>query len=156
MAVSHTVSYDRRMSFASIDHWIGKTLFVPPIIKLCQITRQSQFAVSRMFWFFAALSGFYHASSWFGSVLWGCVSVFMMFTATQRADDPTHSMMWFRLLALAALLVDGIISIGIGDWSGLEFWCFVLIAEYASTIRTIPPIGKAQRKSELGVVKDRG
>jgi hypothetical protein len=26
-----------------------------------------------------------------------------------------------------------------GNWAGTEFWLFVLIAEYASTIRTIPP-----------------
>ncbi|MGB3738466.1 MAG: hypothetical protein WA948_03845 [Pontixanthobacter sp.] len=144
------------MSFASIDHWIGRTLFVPPIVKLCQITRQSQFAVSRMFWFFAALSGFYHASSWFGSILWGCISLFMMFTATQRADDPTRSMMWFRLLAVAALLLDGAACLTAGDWAGFEFWCFVVVAEYASTIVTIPPIGKAQRASKLGVADDRG
>ena len=24
-------------------------------------------------------------------------------------------------------------------WAGVEFWVFVLIAEYAATIRTIPP-----------------
>ena len=36
-------------------------MFVPPIVKLCQLTRQTQFAVSRLFWFIAALDGFYHA-----------------------------------------------------------------------------------------------
>ena len=49
------------MSFSKIDHWIGKTLFVPPIVKLCQLTRQSQFAVSRLFWFVAAQEGLYRA-----------------------------------------------------------------------------------------------
>src|SRR3546814_13593761 len=53
--------YAALMSFAKIDQWIGKTLFVPPIIKLCQLTRQSQFAVSRLFWFIAAPDGFYPA-----------------------------------------------------------------------------------------------
>src|SRR3546814_5005009 len=55
--------YAALMSFAKIDQWIGKTLFVPPIIKLCQLTRQSQFAVSRLFWFIAALDGFYRADT---------------------------------------------------------------------------------------------
>jgi len=43
------------MTIANIDLWVGKTLFVPPIIKLCQLTGQTQFAVSRLFWFIAAL-----------------------------------------------------------------------------------------------------
>ena len=47
--------------FTEIDHWIGRTLFVPLIIRLCQLTRQTQFALSRLFWFIAALDGFYRA-----------------------------------------------------------------------------------------------
>ena len=134
-----SVRYDRLMNFASIDHWIGKTLFVPLIVKLCRATRQTQFAVARAFWFFAALDGFYHADTVFGSVLWGGVSLIMMVTATRRADRPTRSMMWFRLLALAALILDVVVGIGTGDWAGIEFWVLVLIAEYASTIVNIPP-----------------
>ena len=53
------------MTLTSVDVWIGRTLFLPPIIKFCQLTRQSQFAVSRLFWFLAALDGFYQADSWF-------------------------------------------------------------------------------------------
>jgi hypothetical protein len=26
-----------------------------------------------------------------------------------------------------------------GEWVGAEFWVFVLFAEYAATIRTLPP-----------------
>jgi len=33
-----------------IDQWIGSTLFVPPIVRLCQLTKQGQFAVARLFW----------------------------------------------------------------------------------------------------------
>ena len=134
-----SVRYDRLMSFANIDQWIGKTLFVPLIVKLCRATRQTQFAIARAFWFFAALDGFYHADTVFGSVLWGGVSLIMMVTATRRADRPTRSMMWFRLLALAALVLDVVVGIGTGDWAGIEFWVLVLIAEYASTIVNIPP-----------------
>src|SRR3546814_1241528 len=53
--------YAALMPFAKIDHWIGRMLFVPPIIKLCQLTRQSQFAVARLFWFIASLVGFYRS-----------------------------------------------------------------------------------------------
>jgi hypothetical protein len=127
------------MSFAKIDHWIGKTLFVPPIIKLCQLTRQTQFAVARLFWFIAALDGLYRAETVFGMMLWGGLSLFMMFTAARRADSPTVSFMFFRLLAVSLLGLDLVRSFATGEWGGTEFWVFVLVAEYAATIRTIPP-----------------
>src|SRR5688500_3274705 len=63
-------TYVRRMLFTKLDTWVGKTLFIPPIIRFCQATRQSQFAVSRFFWFVAALDGFYRAETLFSSVLW--------------------------------------------------------------------------------------
>ena len=127
------------MIFTRIDLWIGKTLFVPPIIKLCQLTRQSQFAVSRLFWFIAALDGFYRADTLFTSILWGGMSIVMMITASQRADSPTVSFMFFRLLGIVFLFLDLVKGAATGEWAGTEFWIFVLVAEYASTIRTIPP-----------------
>ena len=89
------------MTLTQIDLWIGKTLFVPAIIKLCHLTRQSQFAVSRMFWFAAALDGLYRAETTMGQVIWGGMSIFMLLTAGRRADSPTASFMFFRLLALS-------------------------------------------------------
>ena len=127
------------MSLDTLDLWIGKTLFVPPIVRFCQLTRQSQFAVSRLFWFVAALDGFYRADSLFSSILFGVLSIFMMITASMRADMPTRSSMWFRMFALAFLVLDLITGAVTGKWAGTEFWLFVLIAEYAATIRTIPP-----------------
>jgi hypothetical protein len=127
------------MLFSKIDSWIGRTLFVPPIIKLCQLTRQSQFAVSRLFWFVAALDGFYHAETLFSSILWGGMSALMMFTATQRADHPTTSFMFLRLLAVVFFAVDVLKGSLTGEWAGIEFWPLVLVAEYASTIRVVPP-----------------
>ena len=127
------------MILINIDLWIGKTLFVPPIIKLCQLTGQSQFAVSRLFWFIAALDGFYRADTLVSSIIFGVMSLFMMLTASLRADMPTGSSVWFRMLALGFLALDLITGAATGEWSGTEFWVFVLIAEYAATIRTIPP-----------------
>lgn len=132
------------MSFAKVDHWIGRTLFVPPIIWLCQITRQSQFAVARLFWFIAALDGFYRAETLFGSILWGGISALMMVSAAWRADTPTFSFMVFRLMAVGLLLLDLAKAIATGEWAGLEFWIFVLVAEYAAIIRNIPPREKRQ------------
>ena len=128
------------MLLDSVDHWIGRTLFVPPIIKLCQLTRQSQYAVSRLFWFIAAMDGFYRADTLFASILFGAMSVLMMITASLRADMPTRSSMWFRMLALLFFVMDLIGGAATGEWAGTEFWLFVLIAEYAAAIRTIPPL----------------
>lgn len=139
VAAAGSCRYGSDMSFEKIDHWIGKTLFIPPIIKLCQHTRQSQFAVSRLFWFIAALDGFYRAETLFGSFLWGGLSVFMMVSAAWRADTPTVSFMFFRLLAATMFVIDLVRGAATGEWAGLEFWLFVLVAEYAAIIRTIPP-----------------
>ena len=133
------------MSFETTDLWIGKTLFVPPIVRFCQLTRQSQFAVSRLFWFVAALDGFYRAESLFSSILFGVLSIFMMVTASLRADMPTRSSMWFRMFALTFLVLDLIAGAVTGKWAGTEFWLFVLIAEYAATIRTIPPLDASKK-----------
>ncbi len=127
------------MSFAKVDEWVGKTLFIPPIIKLCQVTRQSQFAVSRLFWFIAALDCFYRAETLFSSILWGGMSVLMIITATKRADNPTASFMFFRMLAVLLLIIDVVKAASTGEWAGVEFWPLVLVAEYAATIGTVPP-----------------
>ena len=137
------------MLFTNIDRWVGATLFVPLIIKLCQVTRQSQFAVARLFWFIATLDGFYRAETLFSSVLWGGMSVVMMFTAARRADHPTVSFMPFRLFGLVVLVFSLVETATTGKWAEPEFWIFVLIAEYAATIRIVPPksIAKNHAKS---------
>jgi hypothetical protein len=76
-------------------------------------------------------------------------SLFMMFTASFRADMPAFSMRWFRMMALAFLLLDvfgGVIS---GDWKGVEIWVFVLFAEYAATITNIPPADSRETSRSL-------
>lgn len=138
---------------ARIDHWIGKTLFMPLIVKLCHLTRQTQYAVARLFWFAAMLSGLYRSEHVFDYIVFGLGSFFMMLTASLRADRPARSHLWFRLLALVLLVVRiGDIALG-GPALGIEFWVFVLIAEYAATIRTLPPRKNskpAARSAEAG------
>jgi hypothetical protein len=141
MAIGATLAYVGGM-FTAIDSWIGKTLFIPPIIKFCQLTRQTQYAVARMFWFVAALDGFYRAETLLWSIIWGLFSIAMMVTAVRRADMPAYSAQWFRLLGLLLLGLDLIHGVRTGEWAGIEFWVFVLLAEYAATIRTVPPVEK--------------
>ena len=63
----------------------------------------------------------------------------MMVTAATRADRPTDSYMFLRLLAVLLFGLDLVRGIAVGEWAGIEFWIFVLVAEYAATIRTILP-----------------
>jgi len=127
------------MTPASIDLWVGKTLFLPPIIKFCQITRQSQYAVSRLLWFVVALDQLRLAETLGQQIVAGLFSIVMMLTASLRADMPAFSWRWFRLMALALLVLDVLHGVRSGDWAGVEIWLIVLFAEYAATIRTIPP-----------------
>lgn len=149
MAAISSWRYRSPMSFAKLDHWIGKTLFVPLIIKICQMTHQSQYAVARLFWFIAALDGFYRADTLIASILWGGVSILMMVSAVRRADMPTVSFMYFRLLTVLFLASDLIKGVVTGEWAGIEFWVLVLVAEYASIIRTIPPKEATKRADNV-------
>lgn len=137
------------MSMTDIDVWIGRTLFVPPIIKICQITKQSQYAVSRLFWFITALDQLRIATSLTSQVIAGLFSIFMMFTASMRADMPAFSMMWFRMVALAFLFLDVFSGVVSGAWRGVEIWVLVLFAEYAATITTVPPREDKKRAKAL-------
>jgi hypothetical protein len=154
MAERPPSAYIPAMIFARIDRWIGTTLFVPPIVKLCQRTGQSQYAVSRLFWFVAALDGFYRSDTLVSSIMFGAMSVFMMITASLRADWPTRSSMLFRMLSLAFLALDIVRGATKGEWVGVEFWVIVLAAEYAASIRTIPP-GSVKKKAPEVVRSDR-
>lgn len=134
------------MNLSDIDLWIGKTLFVPPIVKLCQASGQSQYAVSRLFWFMTALDQLRLAETLGGQIVAGLFSLFMMVTASMRADMPAYSIMGFRLLAVALLALDVAHALVAGKWAGVEIWLLILFAEYAATIRTIPPADVAGRK----------
>jgi hypothetical protein len=146
MAYPVTTSYIHPMLLARIDRWIGATLFVPPIVKLCQRTGQTQYAVSRLFWFFAALDGLWRSDTLVSAVMFGVMSVFMMLTASLWADWPTRSSMVFRLLAVAFLAMDVVQGLAKDEWAGVEFWIIVLAAEYAASIRTIPTVETRKRR----------
>jgi hypothetical protein len=81
------------------------------------------------------------------------MSIVMMVLAARRADTPTASFMFFRLLAVVMLILDIGQGAASGDWAGFGFWLFVLVAEYAATIRTIPPrrtSGRMERGGQPG------
>ena len=134
------------MSLSSVDRWVGRTLFIPPIIKLCQVSGQSQFAVARLFWFIVALDQLRIAETLTGRIIAGIFSIIMMLSASLRADMPAYSMRGFRIIAMILLALDVFHGVASGDWLGVEIWLLILFAEYAATIRTIPP--REERKAE--------
>jgi hypothetical protein len=143
------------MSFNATDQWIGKALFYPPIVKFCRLTRQSPSALSRLFWFAASLDALYHAPTVMSGIFWGGVSLVMMFTAAFRADDPTSSFMPFRLLSVTLWLLDLVQGFRAGEWAGLEFWILVLFAEYAATLRALPPASSVSIRHGAGPSRER-
>src|SRR3546814_652234 len=86
-------------------------------------------------------------------LLWGGISIFMMITAARRADRPTASFMFFRLLAVVFLAIDLVKGATMEEWAGSGFWLFVLIAEYAATIRTLPPVETSKIAAKASVAK---
>ena len=139
------------MSPSTIDKWVGQTLFIPPIIKLCQVSGQSQFAICRLFWFIVALDQLRIADTLLGRIIAGIFSILMMLSASLRADMPAYSMRGFRIIAMALFALDVFHGVASGDWLGVEIWALILFAEYAATIRTIPPkdVRKAERANAL-------
>jgi hypothetical protein len=138
--------------FERIDTWIGKTLFVPLIIRICQHLGCTQYRVNRVCWFIAALVGFYFAHSVAMKVFSGVFAILCCLTAgSANAHYPTVSWRWFRLSVLALLAVDVFVR---RDW-GIAYDTLVLFAEYASTIRTIPPLeaGRKQRAYKPAMAK---
>jgi hypothetical protein len=71
----------------------------------------------------------------------------MMITAVRRADAPTRTFLFFRMLAVVFLALDLAKAAVTGEWAEVEFWVFVLIAEYAATIRTLPPKEISSRRA---------
>ncbi len=140
--------------FSRLDAWLAKYAFHPPIIWFCQITRQTQYAASRLFWFAAMLMMFYRASSFWAQVFMGTMCLIGMLAASLRADAYTESRSAMRRLWLFLAAFDTILfvlcviydeKVG-GAGLNLVIDIVVLFAEYAATIKTIPPRKTRERK----------
>jgi hypothetical protein len=142
------------LMFARIDAWLAKYAFHPPIIWFCQITRQTQYAASRLFWFTAMLMIFYRASGFWMQVFMGIICLSGMLSASLRANEHTESWsvmrrLWLFLLALDTFLFIMCVTHGVKiNRAGLNVAIdiVVLFAEYAATIKTIPPRKTRERK----------
>ncbi len=123
-----------------LDAWIGRVMFHPPIIWICQMTRQSQYALSRALWFGCALWIFAHADGLFDRTIMGLMCIALMYSAGRRADVPKDGYFTSRVMWWIFLSIDlwGFAK-GIGGFRQIGQDIVILFAEYALTIRTIPP-----------------
>lgn len=135
-----------------LDAWLGKTLFHPPIILLCQMTHQSQYAIHRAFWFIAACHATYYAQGdgWGWTIFLWIWTILLFISATVWPDRETLSLAWFRFLIWALLLLEVPVMLAeshLRDEAVRSI--IILFAEYAATIKTIPP-RKTRERSASG------
>ena len=130
------------MSLHAIDAWIGKTLFHPPIILACQLLRQSQYAFSRAMWFFVFVHSLWFDDhrSWAWTAMVGVFCIVQLIMAVRFPDAPLPDHFGWRVFFLALSLVN-VANYATTGQGGvvLANGVMVLFAEYARTIRTIPP-----------------
>ncbi len=144
-----------------IDSWIGTRLFYPPIIWLCQRTGMTQFAVARYSWMLAAWTlimriSFEGVGDWIFSALVIVVTLIETWRAAVMPNAPTQRNNGLRIIILifAAFDIGTLVFVsarsGFPGFQWSHAWdLFALIAEYAKTIRTIPPrTSKKARKAE--------
>jgi hypothetical protein len=136
-----------------LDIWLGKTLFHPPIILICQRTRQTQYAVHRALWFFSACvaTATMSRESWGAVAMMWAWTLFNLVNASWQPDRPTYPFGLFRFI-IWVLLVPDILLAATGHqpaWRGVAINTLVLFAEYAATIKTIPP-RKTREKRAVG------
>lgn len=134
-----------------LDQWIGRRLFHPPIIWLCQRTGMSQFAVARYGWMLAAWTlvmriSFEGVGDWIFSALIVLVTVLETWRAAVMPNAPTRRSDGLRIIILlfAAFDIGSLVVISArygfpGFHWGHAWDLFALTADCAKTIRTIPP-----------------
>jgi hypothetical protein len=137
-----------------IDKWVGDSLFIPIIIRICQMANLTQYRFARFSFMFAywilLLGG--NTWGWFFPFLL-LMTLAVTIAAMVLGDGPRHSSFLGRMLFLFVGLADigsAVFLMALTDTNllriGMLFWIFILAAEYASTIRTIPPLENTSRK----------
>ncbi len=124
-----------------IDTWLGKALFVPLIIRLCQRLRISQHAFNRMCWFSTFLVALYCADNLWRKIVFGAFALLACLVAALIPDHIEEtSSRWFRMLVISTTLLMMPKWLSKGPDYLVAYNLLILFAEYATTIRTIPPL----------------
>jgi hypothetical protein len=141
-----------------IDTWIGKTLFVPPIVRFCQWSGWSQYLVHN----FLYLIGSYMMLM--AVMAKGESAVLEFFVAlvltVKIGRDPEYKGYESRFLRYSFIVISVIHVIAhvtgrhiLGSGPNWDLSCPVvtmwLTAEYARTIKTIPPLEDKARERKV-------
>lgn len=139
-----------------IDAWIGKTLFHPPIIWLCQRLKLTQYRFSVYTWLIALFFWLTHNpkswSDWFLYVFLVLLTIVQMLITLfcpehilecTRGDGKYFRLFWIPYSVLFIVIPDAVTHT-------VQLWqpaaLLVLMASYANTIDTIPPLEAKEPK----------
>ena len=150
-----------------LDQWIGKHIFHPPIIWICQRTGFSQYQLSRyLAWIGVAIFlVICPRSSWSDFLLFTLIAIILVVRTILLgvgSDRPMQSLGSTRFIALFAiaynLLRITVIFVGYKYVSFEDLYLagsFLIMAtaEYALTITTIPPHKNKKKKSSNRTMK---
>ncbi|RIV79537.1 hypothetical protein [Pelagerythrobacter aerophilus] len=137
---------------ARTDEWLGLKLFHPPIIRFCQWTGYTQHRLHRDMWFAAGLYITWRSVQdgdhwlWTVMLLAGCL-ILGLRAALLPATWPESGTRWFRVAMWCVLALELPAAVLAGKWLNLADTVWLLTAEYAATITTIPPREKKARTS---------
>lgn len=144
-----------------IDEWVGWTLFIPPIIRLCQKLEWSQHRMANVMSFIGALCMIPMAVEWNNWFFYFCMGVVIICEGLIVAMKPEYEgdimgRFWrlFDMVLLQFAMLIAVSSIMTGkDFAvplGLTLWLFLRVGEdYARTIYKIPPLEDEQRFTQV-------
>jgi hypothetical protein len=146
------------------DLWLGKTMFIPIAIRICQRLHISQYALHTYIWLFVFFYAVYRGPHAYGTGLagWLFYGLVVLFAALWTLiaalvpESTRRSTSWVRHLFVFLMLSDigfflpalalahepltSTVIQTVKDW-------FVVLAEYALTITTIPPLEAKEKKA---------
>lgn len=144
--------------FHRFDLWFGKRLFIPIAIRLCQLLGISQYALHTYLWLSVilwnmsrgphALGGYFmYTLMAILAVVWVCISALTPDAMRRPATFIRH--LWICIFFLdIGLFMGGVYFAQSLLSSSIELvkdW-MILLAEYAITIHTIPPLESREKK----------
>lgn len=129
-----------------IDAWIGLRLFHPPVIWICQRARITQWAFYRYGWWIYALWALWRDdhSSAVETVMLVAFALIRTLSAGLSLNSPAPQSLLLRYLLWVTGFWILLPPITHRDLEALGMQLLILAAEYATTIRTIPPRKKRE------------
>jgi hypothetical protein len=151
--------------FVRFDHWLGKHMFVPIIIRICQRAKITQHRFAAYGWMvalFCLLAETPHG--WFDWIMYGITVLIGMLAIAVTALMPDYPFqsngVGFRMFVLAQFLLLDLLPLLVFGWHTVHpntlFAPIVLFAEYAKTITTIPPLEAKEKKRAAKLARQHG